>query len=33
MGFINARQLAALAAAMAGNSYAHYLQRLAHEET
>jgi len=31
MGFINARQLAALAAAMAGNSYAVYLQHLAHE--
>jgi len=32
MGYINAAQLAALAAAMAGNSYAYYLQRLAHEE-
>lgn len=32
MGYITARQLAALAAAMAGNSYAFYLQRLAHEE-
>jgi glucose-1-phosphate thymidylyltransferase len=32
MGYISAKQLAALAAAMAGNSYAHYLQRLAHEE-
>jgi len=32
MGYINATQLAALAAAMAGNSYAYYLQRLAHEE-
>jgi glucose-1-phosphate thymidylyltransferase len=31
MGFISARQLAALAAAMAGNSYSLYLQRLAHE--
>jgi len=31
MGFINAKQLAALAAAMAGNSYAVYLQHLAHE--
>ena len=31
MGFITARQLAALAAAMAGNSYAVYLQHLAHE--
>ncbi len=33
MGYINAKQLAALAAAMAGNSYAYYLQRLAHEES
>jgi glucose-1-phosphate thymidylyltransferase len=32
-GFITAAQLAALAAAMAGNSYAHYLQRLANAET
>ena len=32
MGYITAKQLAALAAAMAGNSYAFYLQRLAHEE-
>jgi len=32
MRFITATQLAALAAAMAGNSYAYYLQRLAHEE-
>jgi dTDP-glucose pyrophosphorylase len=32
MGYITAKQLAALAAAMAGNSYAYYLQRLAHEE-
>jgi glucose-1-phosphate thymidylyltransferase len=31
MGFITNTQLAALAAAMAGNSYSHYLQRLAHE--
>jgi glucose-1-phosphate thymidylyltransferase len=31
MGFITARELAALAAVMAGNSYAYYLQRLAHE--
>jgi glucose-1-phosphate thymidylyltransferase len=32
MGYITAKQLAALAAAMAGNSYAYYLQRLANEE-
>jgi glucose-1-phosphate thymidylyltransferase len=32
MGFINARQLAGLAASMAGNSYSDYLHRLAHEE-
>jgi glucose-1-phosphate thymidylyltransferase len=32
MGYITAKQLAALAAAMAGNSYSYYLQRLAHEE-
>jgi glucose-1-phosphate thymidylyltransferase len=32
MGYITAQQLAALAAGMAGNSYAYYLQRLAHEE-
>jgi glucose-1-phosphate thymidylyltransferase len=32
MGYISSRQLADLAAAMAGNSYAYYLQRLAHEE-
>jgi len=32
MGYITAAQLAALAAGMAGNSYAYYLQRLAHEE-
>jgi glucose-1-phosphate thymidylyltransferase len=32
MGYISASQLAALAAGMAGNSYAYYLQRLAHEE-
>ena len=32
MGYITAKQLAALAAAMAGNNYAYYLQRLAHEE-
>jgi glucose-1-phosphate thymidylyltransferase len=32
MGYITAGELAALAAAMAGNSYAGYLQRLAHEE-
>jgi glucose-1-phosphate thymidylyltransferase len=31
MGYIDVRQLAALAAAMAGNSYAQYLQRLAQE--
>lgn len=31
MGYIDAKQLAALAAGMAGNSYATYLQRLAHE--
>ncbi|HEY5982930.1 MAG TPA: glucose-1-phosphate thymidylyltransferase RfbA [Anaerolineales bacterium] len=31
MGYINAKQLAALAAAMADNSYAHYLQHLAQE--
>ncbi len=33
MGYISAKQLAALAAAMAGNSYSYYLQRLAHEES
>jgi len=33
MGYITVKQLAALAAAMAGNSYSLYLQRLAHEET
>jgi glucose-1-phosphate thymidylyltransferase len=32
MGYITASQLAALAAGMAGNSYAYYLQRLAHEQ-
>jgi glucose-1-phosphate thymidylyltransferase len=32
MGYITTKQLAALAAAMAGNSYAYYLQRLAHED-
>jgi glucose-1-phosphate thymidylyltransferase len=32
MGYITAPQLAALAAGMAGNNYAYYLQRLAHEE-
>ena len=32
MGYIDVQQLATLAAAMAGNSYAAYLQRLAHEE-
>ena len=32
MGYISAKQLAALADAMAGNSYAYYLQRLAQEE-
>jgi len=32
MGYITATKLAALAAAMAGNSYAYYLQRLAHED-
>jgi glucose-1-phosphate thymidylyltransferase len=32
MGYITAGQLAALAAAMADNSYAGYLQRLLHEE-
>jgi glucose-1-phosphate thymidylyltransferase len=31
MGYIDAKQLASLAAAMAGNNYASYLQRLAHE--
>ncbi|HET6845493.1 MAG TPA: glucose-1-phosphate thymidylyltransferase RfbA [Anaerolineales bacterium] len=33
MGYIDARQLAALAASMASNNYAHYLQRLAREES
>jgi glucose-1-phosphate thymidylyltransferase len=32
MGYISAKQLAALAAGMAGNNYAFYLQRLAQEE-
>jgi glucose-1-phosphate thymidylyltransferase len=32
MGYINASQLAALAASMSGNNYSLYLQRLAHEE-
>jgi glucose-1-phosphate thymidylyltransferase len=32
MGYISTAQLAALAAGMAGNSYAYYLQRLAHED-
>jgi glucose-1-phosphate thymidylyltransferase len=32
MGYIDAKQLAQLAASMAGNNYALYLQRLAHEE-
>jgi glucose-1-phosphate thymidylyltransferase len=32
MGYISAKQLAALAAAMAGNNYAFYLQHLAQEE-
>ena len=32
MGYIDAKQLAALAASMAGNNYALYLQRLASEE-
>jgi glucose-1-phosphate thymidylyltransferase len=32
MGYIDSKQLAALADAMAGNSYAYYLQRLAREE-
>jgi glucose-1-phosphate thymidylyltransferase len=32
MGYINAKQLAALAASMSGNNYSLYLQRLAHEE-
>ncbi len=33
MGYIDVRQLAALAAGMAGNSYAAYLQRMAQEES
>lgn len=33
MGYISAGELAALAAAMAGNSYASYLQRMAQEES